>query len=91
MPAQRGSSGVGRVPVQRLGERLIGRTDLLVAAPIQHDRALSEGGLGDLGGRAGLANSGLTTQQYSPARPGRRLLASLLQAPQQLITADVAD
>jgi len=73
MPAQDRLGDVVGVPVQCLSERLIGRAGVPVAAPVEHDRALFEGRPGDLGGRAGLANPGLTAQQDSPAPPGRGL------------------
>jgi hypothetical protein len=90
VPAEDRLVDVARVPVQCLGERLIGHADLLVAATVQRDPALIEGGLGHLGGSAGLADSRLTAQHDGPAPPGRRLPTGPLQAAHQLLTADVA-
>jgi hypothetical protein len=78
-PPQLGGPGRVDVPAQRLGDRLVGHGQLLVATAPQHDAALLVGEAGQLLDQAGLADAGLTGDQHDPPLPADRLLPGVHQ------------
>ena len=71
---------------QRLGERLVGRADELVAAPREDKRAVVVlRPAGDLGGEAGLAHAGFAGKQYDLRAPVDHRLPVLDNAGQRPI------
>src|SRR5256885_1489918 len=59
---------------QCLDERLVGHTEVLVAASSQHHGPVAVHAPGELGGKAGLAHARLPGQEGNAQAPGHRLL-----------------